>query len=69
VLALAEESAVIADYHPPSIELETGGANDSPVKRNATAGLHRIDEETGNADQSESSEYRSTAPAAVVLAG
>ena len=49
--------------------LEAGGADRCLVDCDGSARLHRIDEETADSGQSWFSEYRSTAPAAVVRAG
>jgi hypothetical protein len=68
-MPLAEEPATFTDHHPPPIELEPGGAHLGHLDFDLAAGLHRIDEEFLDAYQSEVSEYRSTAPAAVVRAG
>lgn len=68
-MTLAEEPAIIADDHPSPIEIESGRTPLGRFDLNLAAGLHRIDEETLDTNQSWFSEYRSTAPAAVVLAG
>ncbi len=69
VLTLAEEPPVITDQHPPPVKLETRGTYRRQVDLDSTTRLDWVDDELTYPYQPGSSEYLSTAPAAVVRAG
>ena len=69
VLTLAQEPPIVTNQHPTPVELEARSANCRQVGLDPSARLDRVDDEFADPNQPGSSEYLSTAPAAVVRAG
>jgi len=69
VLTLAQEPPVVTYQHPTPVELEARFADCRRFDVDASTRLDRVDDELANPNQPGSSEYLSTAPAAVVRAG